>query len=135
MIVVGIISVNKISAFRRIRHFISFQKAKLIQNAFVLSMFRYCPLIWVFCSKTLNNIISKTHKKSLKVLYNIEEASLTELLAIDKSDTIHTQNLRVLVTEVFKSLNGLNPKFMQDLYEIKKYSQRKDKCLVLPSSK
>ena len=38
-------AVNRINALRRIRNFISLNKAKIIYNAFIYSTFIYCPLI------------------------------------------------------------------------------------------
>ena len=41
-----------------------------------MSSLRYCPLIWNFCSKIANNLINKIHKRSLHVVYEIEDANL-----------------------------------------------------------
>ena len=51
----------KLHALRRIRKFLTIEKAKILGNAFVDSQFNYVPLIWTFCRKTL---YSKIEKKS-----------------------------------------------------------------------
>ena len=128
---------NKISALRRIRSFISIEKAKLLYEAFVKSIFNYCPLIWMFCSKEYNNLINKTHKRALRVVYQENDSSLNDLLKIDNSTTIHVKNLRILMCEIYKSLHNLNPTFMQDLFCLKSLhiNLRAQKLLVLPDNK
>ena len=128
---------NKVSAFRRIRKFVSLEKAKILYNAFVSSTFNYCPLIWMFCSKTLNNLINKTHKRALKVLYQKSNTTLTELVTLDNSETIHVKNLHSLLIEVFKSLNSLNPTFINNLFTRKSLntSLRRQNTLILPTIK
>ena len=57
---------KKINALFRIRNFISCDKARLLSSAYILSVFAYCPLIWMFCGEKGNNLINKTHKRALK---------------------------------------------------------------------
>ena len=42
----------KLHALRRIRKYLTLDKAKLLGNAFIDSQSSYAPLIWVFCHKT-----------------------------------------------------------------------------------
>ena len=59
-----------------------------------------------------------------------------ELLKSTNSVTIHTKNLRLLMVEVYKSLNKLSPKLMQDTFCKKKssYQLRVGLTLVIPQS-
>ena len=63
--------------------------------------------------------------------------TLTELITLDNSETIHVKNLRSLLTEVFKSLNSLSPEFINSLFTIKRRNTnlRKQNALILPSIK
>ena len=45
----------KLYALRRIRKYLSLEKAKLLCNSFINSQFNYAPLVWLFCRKK-NNI-------------------------------------------------------------------------------
>ena len=85
----------------------------------------------MFCSKKCNNSINKAHKRALREANQNWDASLEELPDVDGSMKIHTRNLRALMTEVFKSLNKLNPKFMWKIFKFKEtpYSLR---CGDLP---
>ena len=78
---------NKINSLCRIGKCITIEKARILNNAYILSLFYYCPIVWVFCSKTSNNLIDKTHKRALRVVYNSYDKSLEELLQIDGSVT------------------------------------------------
>ena len=93
-------------------------------------------LIWMFCSKECNNLINKTHKRALRVVYQDTNSSYEDLLEKDKSCTIHINNLRLLMCEIFKSLHSLNPSFMKDLFALKPLSMnlRAQKILVLPAN-
>ena len=51
----------KLHVIRRIRKFLTIEKAKMLGNAFIDSQFNYAPLIWMFCRKPL---YSKIKKKS-----------------------------------------------------------------------
>ena len=48
-----------------------------------MSTFSYCPLIWMDCSKLVNNLINKIHKRSLRVIYEMEDANFEDLLIKD----------------------------------------------------
>ena len=110
---------QKVRALRRIRTFINFKSAKLIYNAYILSAFSYCPLIWTFCGKSANGLINNTHLRALKMIYKSENLSLEDILHKDLSVKIHTKNLQLLMLEVYKSRNKLNPEFMWDLFRVK----------------
>ena len=42
--------------------------------------FKQCPLIWMFCSKTANNIINNINKRTLRLAYQMDDAGLEHLL-------------------------------------------------------
>ena len=56
------------------------------------------------------------------------------MLELTGQNTIHHKNLHSLALEVFKSLNGLNPDFMQEFYTFKTLTNnlRGGKMLTLP---
>ena len=59
---------RNISALSRVAKIIDKPKCKLLYNSFVISNFRYSPLIWMFCGKTANNKINRAHKRALSIL-------------------------------------------------------------------
>ena len=88
-------------------------------------------------TKLPNALIDRTHKRALRVVYRGADLSLTELLQLDSDVTIHTyQELRTLMTEIYKSLNHTNLRFMWNLFQEKTipYNLRAHSILTLPST-
>ena len=59
---------QKISALSRISNQLNDSEKVLLFNAVVKSQFNYCPLVWMFCSRTSNNMINRVHERALKVI-------------------------------------------------------------------
>ena len=112
----------KLHALSRISSFMSTIQRKVIMKAFILSQFNYCPLVWMFHSRELNNRINRIHERSLRLAYRDYFSSFQELLIKDGSVTIHNKNLQILVTEVYKFLNGISPKIMGGVFELNEHS-------------
>ena len=107
---------RKVSALARVAKYIDFQKVKLLYQSFVASTFKYCPLIWMFCGKIANGIADRVHKRALRILLDDHESTFEALLAKNNEINIHTQNLRVLMIEIYKTLNNTNPPFMLEYF-------------------
>ena len=84
-------------------------------NAFFGSQFNYCPLIWMFHSRNLNNKINRLHEHCLRVIYNDKTSSLEQLLENDNSVSIHHRNIQTLVIEMYQVTNGLSPEINLDI--------------------
>ena len=61
---------NKLHALDRVSHYMSTDKKRLIMKAFIESQFGYCPLVWMFCSRTMNARINRIHVRALRIVYN-----------------------------------------------------------------
>ena len=110
----------------------SFNQKKLIFNAFILSQFNYCPLIWLFHSRSLNNRINRIHERALRIVFNDNVSSFDELINKSGSVRVHHRNLQFLAIEIYKALHNLSPPYMSDLFQLKniKYNLRKGKTLI-----
>ena len=73
----------------------------------------YCPLIWMFCSRTLNHRINRLHERALRIAYDDYLSDFEELLIKDKRVTIHKPNLITLATEIYRISNNTSPLFMR----------------------
>ena len=51
---------------------------RLIMNVFIFSQFRYCPLVWMFHSRNLNNRISNIHERALRIVYRDYESAFVK---------------------------------------------------------
>ena len=105
---------NRLTALTRIKRFLSTEQTKYLSEAYIMSAFKYCPLIWMFCNKTLNNQINKIHKRTLRLVYEMEDANFEYLLLKNNSSNVHENNIHTLLTEIYKSINNLSPPIMKD---------------------
>ena len=126
----------KLYALRRLRKFLTLEKAKILACSMIESQFAYCPLIWMFCSKTDMQRVEKVQYKSLQVVYNNYMATYDELLALDNKLKIHQRHLQFLAIELYKSKNKLNPSFMWKTCKEKNipYSLRRGIFLFIPNA-
>ena len=54
-------------------------------KTYIRSTFKYRPLIWMFCGKTSNKSIKKINKQTLRLIYDMEDVTIENLLERDKS--------------------------------------------------
>ena len=87
-------------------------KRKSLMKTFVTSQFNYCPLIWMFHSRKLNNRLNKIQERALRLVYKDNKLTFDDPLKLDNSVTIHQRNLQILATEIFKVKNSLAPEIM-----------------------
>ena len=109
---------QKINALARIAYYMNLEQRKLILNSFITSHFSYCPLVWMFHSRKLNNKINSLHERALRIIYQDYRSSFSELLNKDNSRTVHQRNLQKLVIELFKVKIGVAPEIMNEVFQI-----------------
>ena len=51
--------VNKLNPLTRIAPYLSYNQRRFIYGSFFTGQLRYCPLIWFFCSRQSNYLLSK----------------------------------------------------------------------------
>ena len=90
----------------------------------------------MFCRKGLYLKMQKVHRKTLTVIYQSNN-TYEELLELSDSVSIHQRHLRFLVTDVYRSISYLNPKFMSSFFthEEISYNLRKGQVLSLPPAR
>ena len=92
-------------------------KRRNLMKAFITSQFSYCPLIWMFHSRNLNNKINQIHEQALRLVYQ-NNLSFSELLNLDNSLTVQQKNLQRLVAEIYKVKNGIAPEIMKEIFKL-----------------
>ena len=85
-------------------------------KAFVEFKFVYCPLIWMFHSRGLNNKINCIHERALRITYKDKSSTFQELLEKDNSVSIHHRNVLKLAIEIYKVLHGFSPPILNDIF-------------------
>lgn len=112
---------SKIAIIKRNQHFLSFQQKKIVLSSFVHCHFSYAPLAWMFHSREINNKINRVQERALRILYNNEHSSFDELLKRDEGFTVHERNIQILLTEMFKAKNKMEPHLLQGIFEASTY--------------
>ena len=91
---------NKLHALTRIVPYLDKRQINLLYNSSFKGQLSYCPLIWTFCSRSSNNLINKLQKRVLRVVYNDYDSSFIELLDMTNENTIHIENVHILLTNL-----------------------------------
>ena len=110
---------QKLHALARIAHFMSSRQRRIIMKSFINSQFGYCPLVWMFHSRKLNNRINNIHERALRLVFDDYNSTFQELLIKDNSVTIHIRNIQALATELYKVANGFSPVIMSRVFPLK----------------
>ena len=105
------------SALSRLANFLSLEQRKLLIKSFIESQFGYCPLTWMFCGRKTNTRINHVHERALRVVYRNNSLCFDQLLQIDKSYTIHHENIQTLAIDFYKVKNNLSNQIMQEIFE------------------
>ena len=71
---------NKLAALTRLSKILNEKQRGRIIKAFLDSQFNYCPLIWMFHSRTLNSKINKLQERELRIVFNDNTSSFDQLL-------------------------------------------------------
>ena len=83
----------------------------------------------MFHSRKMEHRINSIHKRALKLVYKgSPDLKFQELLAKNKSVSVHQKNLQLLATEIFKSKTRVSPELMNDIFNFveRPYNLRKD---------
>ena len=109
---------QKINALSRLTFSLNFDQRRLIMNSFIMCHFSYCPVVWMFHSRKLNNRINRLHERVLRIIYKDYNSSFDDLRSRDNALTIHQRNIHKLMIEIFKVKIGASPEIMEDLFHI-----------------
>ena len=118
---------KKVHALTRVFKYMKISELKLIPNAFMMSQFSCCPLIWMFHSRAMEHRINRIHERTLRLIYsNQHQVTFKELLEKSKAVSIHQRNLQTLATEIYKAKNKISPEVVNSLFEFtnKNYNLR-----------
>lgn len=127
----------KVRSLYRIRSFLDEGDARVLSNAFILSNFSYCPIIWMYCSKGLHQKIDTVHKRALRAVTRAYDKSYEELLVSEAVLSTHQRNLVTLLAEMYKSMSVSHPDIVRDLFSLKEsaYWLRNQSLFKLPSTR
>ena len=70
----------------------------------------------MFSSRKTNTLITRIHERPIRIVSGDNETNFENLLQKNKEITIHQRNLQVLMTELFKIINGYVPLIMDNFF-------------------
>ena len=76
---------KKLSTLTRVAKFLPFKKSRILFKAFTESQFKYCPLVWMYHGRQIDDKINKLHERALRIVYNDTFTSFEEFLVKDKT--------------------------------------------------
>ena len=62
------IASQKLHALARISKYMSLRQRRIIMKSFINSQFGYCPIVWMFHSRTLKRRRNNIHERSLRLV-------------------------------------------------------------------
>ena len=111
---------NQLNALIRLKHLLGFKKRKVLVNTFVMSNFNYCSLIWNFSSAQSLSKIENLYKRALRFLLNDYDSTYEDLLEKSGHPNINSRRHGTLSIEIYKTLNKLNPGYMNYIFKLRK---------------
>ena len=75
----------------------------------IKSQFKYCPLVWMFCSRKSSNLVNKVEERALRLTYEDNENNFQTLLNENNETSVHQRNLQLLMAEIYKIKNKCTP--------------------------
>ena len=119
---------SAIGAIKRVKPFVPQSTLLSIYNSLVQPHFDYCSLVWGNCGKTLSNKLQKSQNRAARVItsssYDADVNSLFDKLSWKD---LNSQRQIQKALMVFKSLNGLVPKYLTSKFvmrNVSNYAQR-----------
>ena len=100
---------GKLNVLARIAPFIWLSKKCILMKPFFNSQLSYCPLIWMYHSRTNNRKINRLHERWLRIIYNDKQPSFSKLLEKYSSVSVHMINIRSLAIEIFRASRNISP--------------------------
>ena len=111
---------QKLNTLAKFATYMGATKKRILMNAFFKSQFNYCPLVWMYCNRSLNTKTNRKHERCLRMVYNDKKTNFNELLVKDSSASIHHQNLQKLAVEMFEVSRDLSPEIVDESFQYRK---------------
>ena len=113
----------QLNAIFRLKKCMSQKELEVILNSFIYSNFNYCPLVWHFSTSKSIEKIEDIHKRCLRLALNDYESDYKTLLDKSGKESMKIRRIKTLATEIFKTVNELNPNFMKNIFTSKTNSR------------
>ena len=126
----------KMNSIKRLGHFISKKQKKILCYSYVLSYFKYCPIVWHFGNISNIHKTEKLHERVIRFIHSDYDTEYFTLLKNLSLRTLYAERLKNICNEVYKIKNEINPKYMNELITERpsQHKCRKPLDLLIPRS-
>ena len=126
---------RQLNVLQRLRGSLDQDSRMAIFKSFIMSNFNYCPLIWMFTSKTSLSKLENIQKRALRFVLDDYQSDYNDLLQNANVPGIKIMLLRYLAIEVFKCINEINPAYLNEMFIRKEcpYALRDSSILMRPN--
>lgn len=103
-----------------------------IMDAFIMSNFNYCSIVYHHCNVGDAKKLEKLMKRALRFVYLNFDCTYNELLSQANRSSLYVSRLRVMLLTVYKIINGLCPPLPIDFFPVHNvpYDLRRSNLLV-----
>ena len=109
----------QLNAINRLQRYMGSQEMKAIIKGFIYANFNCCLLVWHFCSCKCCRKVKQIQKRCLKIIFDDYRSDYETLLEKGKTSTVVVKTMRIIDTEIIKTINHLNSSFMKDNFTSK----------------
>ena len=107
---------QKLNALARVAYYMNLAQGRFIMNAFVFSQFGYCPLVWMFYSRKLNNRINNIHECSPVIIGDVSKFKNLKY-KFRKAETLSRSNMNSVKYEIITALGAKIWKILPNDYK------------------
>ena len=111
---------RQLNVLQRLKGSLDYASRLSIYKSFIMSNFNYCPVVWMFTSKSSLLKLETIKNRALRFVLDDYASDYYDLLKKADVPGMKIMALRFLAIEVYKCINGLNPKYLNDLFIVKK---------------
>ena len=102
----------QLNALGRLQKYMGKPEKVAIVNSFIFANFNYCLCAWLFATCELIRKIKRSQKCCLRIAFNNYDSDYDVLHRKSGKLTVEIKQLRVLTIENFKTVNYLNPNYV-----------------------
>ena len=123
----------KLNVLARLSKTLNEDSKTLLFHSFIMTLFNYCAVVWYFCDYQSAKCIEKLQLRALRLVYNDFKSTYETLRLKAGKCLVYVQRLRCILIEVHKSVGGIGPLYMQDMFKKKVTNMgiRSEGCLAL----
>ena len=126
---------GQLNFLSRQNKFLNHDAKRTAIESFVLANFNYCPLVWHFCSSESMKRLERIQERAFRLLLNDHESDYEQLFTKINKPTLEIRRLKFLATEIFKTINNLNPPYMKEIFELNTRRDNAESKLIVQSQR